>query len=118
MQNPATQNVQELSCLDDLDLLKPGDVVPITYRHMPSSDGELDYLGIYHGKSSLGQLQFLVPAKMSEEYIIMYRAHRQRIRIEGGKVTLNEDESVEESFSQTNPAYSGLNSTLTMSGLR
>ena len=119
MQNPTTPNIQELSGLDDLELLKKGDVVPIMYRHVPSSDGESEHLGAYHGRSSLTQqLIFLIPAKMSEEYIVMYWARKQDVQIDNGKIILTEDKCTAQSFNEDNHYYRDLNSILVTSRLR
>jgi len=111
--------ITALENLDDLDLLMQGDAVQIVYQNEPMwKHDEEEHLGAYHGKTSLGLLQFLVPAKAKDEYIIMYRARKGAIQLRDGKIVLNVDKSVTESFSQANPDYEKINMTLKNSGLR
>ena len=111
--------VEELEELDDLELLSQGDAVSIIYQYRPLwKNDEQKQIGAYHKISEFGLLEFLIPANMGEDYIIMYRARKDRIEIRKGSIIIDEDASVTESFNQKNSKYPALNNTLQKAGLR
>jgi hypothetical protein len=111
--------IQRLESLEDLELLIRGDAVEIVYENMPLwKYGSENELGAYHGMSHSNQFQFLIPMMSNGEYLVMYRARRSQIQVRDGKVILNEDKSVTESFSPRQSEYVELNNTLVMAGLR
>ena len=119
MNTPKKVKIQALESLDDLDVLIRGDALKIVFQYESwRSSHEGEELGAYHGRSNSDQFQFVIPAIMSDEYIIMYRARRSQMKARDGKVILNEDKSVTDSFSQSHRDYVELNKTLIQAGLR
>ena len=113
--------LSRLDHIDDLDLLIEGDVVQIVIEHMPLwKYGVREWAGVYcSGEHWGGFLQFVAPAFMGEEYIIIHMARKDSIRVLDGKVVLNEDQSIAWSVRpQTSLRYSELNEILVNAGLR
>lgn len=113
--NQEGKRVTYLDSHDDLGALVKGDAVHMILERY---DGKDEHLCAYHGKTSHGMLQFLKPAQIREEYIIMDRVWKSKAQIKDGKIIINEVGTATEAFDSHNPDYDKLNQTLQLAGLR
>ena len=106
--------IQKLENTEELDALVRGDLI--------ETQGDKIMLGAYHQKNYMGQHEFLFPAELRGEYIIMDRVRSSKIQIVDGRIVYNRDCCAIQSFTPernfTEYDYGELNETLRMSGLR
>jgi hypothetical protein len=109
--------VTELESKEELDLLVIGDVVN---RFDPFDSYPTPEWGTvaFHRINDVGHYEFLFPAFMRDEYIIMDRVRKSRIEVRDGKIVYDRDRCAIESFSQSDSRYANLNKTLQIAGLR
>ena len=116
-QNP--DNFTLLEHKDDLQCLMRGDLVKIIFQNEPHwKYDEENEIGAYHGVWMNGHLQFVIPAEMRGEYIVMYRSRKSDIELRDGAIVINEDRSSTQAYEQTHSDYKSLNETLKLAGLR
>ena len=109
--------VTELESKEDLDLLVRGDVIKRfdPFNSYPTPEWETV---AFHRINDVGHYEFLFPAIMRDEYIIMDRVRKSLIQIKDGKIVYDRDRCAIESFSQSDSRYNNLNKTLQIAGLR
>jgi hypothetical protein len=108
-------NIQRLDSEKDLGLLIRGDAIERRDTTSPCKEPET---GAYHRINRVGHFEFLFPAFMRDEYIIMERVRKSLIQVVDGRLVYDGDRCAIESFSQSHPDYEDLNKTLKMAGLR
>ena len=109
--------VTELESKEDLDLLVRGDVVNRfdSFDSCPTPEGER---GAFHRINHAGHYEFLFPAFMGDEYIIMDRVRKSIIQVKDRRIVYDRDRCAIQSFSQSDSRYYNFNETLQMAGLR
>lgn len=110
--------ITPLENLDDLELLVRGDVVQLVYQNIWNYHEENhEFLAAYRAIAN-NLFQFLVPTPMSNNYITIYQALKERIQVKDTKIFLKEDKCAIETIGPGHYSYEGLNGLLISAGLR
>ncbi|MBW2991773.1 hypothetical protein KY345_00965 [Candidatus Woesearchaeota archaeon] len=93
------KEITKLESIDDVDALMPGDAVEMEYRYYwnlkEKKDGKR---AAYHGVNKEGMHEFVVPHPFGSEDVQVYRAYKERMKVEDGKVILDDNKCTIESI--------------------